>query len=101
MRQKKPFFDRKAYFSYNSHIERVEELMGKFEKMTHLYHRKRDKARQQLKLLEEGKIKPAELGRLARKLLYKRFKAGHALRVRTASAGAGQSSPSVSEKQGS
>ncbi|GEM_PF-5357711 len=61
--------------------------MGKFEKMVHLYHRKREKAKQQLKLMEEGKIPPSQLNRLARKLLYKRFKAGHALKVRSNSGG--------------
>lgn len=52
--------------------------MGKFkEELRKIYHKKREKARQQLKLLEEGKITYDQLNRLAKKLFYKRVKAGY------------------------
>ncbi|MCM8770073.1 MAG: hypothetical protein NC911_10500 [Candidatus Omnitrophica bacterium] len=70
--------------------------MGKFERMRHLYHRRMKRARQQLKLLEEGKIKPAQLNSLAKRLLYKRFKAGHALKIKAMTSGAKEVSPDSS-----
>jgi|YelNatPaOPRAMG01_1025707.scaffolds.fasta_scaffold264687_1 hypothetical protein len=52
--------------------------MGKFkEELRKIYHRKREKAKRQLKLFEEGKISYHQLNRLAKKLFYKRIKAGY------------------------
>ena len=44
-----------------------------------IYHKKKEKAKQQLKLLQEGKIPFSKLNKLAKKILYKRLKAGHPL----------------------
>ncbi len=52
--------------------------MGKLkEELRKIYHKKKEKARQQLKLLEEGKISYEQLNRVAKKLFYKRIKAGY------------------------
>jgi len=52
--------------------------MGKLkEELRKIYHRKREKAKRQLKLFEEGKINYHQLNRLAKKLFYKRIKAGY------------------------
>ncbi|MCM8803688.1 MAG: hypothetical protein NC833_00310 [Candidatus Omnitrophica bacterium] len=52
--------------------------MGKLkEEMRKIYHRKRKKAKAQLKLLEEGRITYDQLNRLAKKIFYKRIKAGY------------------------
>ncbi|MCM8818674.1 MAG: hypothetical protein NC915_04270 [Candidatus Omnitrophica bacterium] len=52
--------------------------MGKLkEELRKVYHRKKEKARQQLKLFEKGEIPYEKLNRLAKKLFYKRIKAGY------------------------
>lgn len=52
--------------------------MGKSkEELRKIYHKKREKAKQQLKLFEEGKITFNQLNRLAKKIFYKRLKAGY------------------------
>ncbi|MCM8766470.1 MAG: hypothetical protein NC816_06920 [Candidatus Omnitrophica bacterium] len=52
--------------------------MGKLkEELKKIYHKKKEKAKQQLKLLEQGKISYQQLNRLAKKLFYKRIKAGY------------------------
>jgi len=52
--------------------------MGKLkEELRKIYHKKREKAKNQLKLFEEGKISYEQLNRLAKKLFYKRIKAGY------------------------
>jgi|GEM_PF-825684 glutamyl-tRNA reductase len=52
--------------------------MGKLkEELNKIYHKKREKALQQLKLFEEGKINYEQLNRLARKIFNKRIKAGY------------------------
>lgn len=52
--------------------------MGKLrEEMRKIYHKKREKAKAQLKLFEEGKITYEQLNRLAKKIFYKRIKAGY------------------------
>ncbi|MCM8785484.1 MAG: hypothetical protein NC827_05690 [Candidatus Omnitrophica bacterium] len=52
--------------------------MGKLkEELNKIYHKKREKAKEQLKLLEQGKITYQQLNRLAKKLFYKRIKAGY------------------------
>ncbi|MCM8772701.1 MAG: hypothetical protein NC926_05300 [Candidatus Omnitrophica bacterium] len=52
--------------------------MGKLkEELRKIYHKKKEKARQQLKLLEEGKITFDQLNRVAKKLFFKRIKAGY------------------------
>ena len=52
--------------------------MGKLkEELRKIYHKKREKALAQLKLLEEGKISYDQFNRLARKIFYKRIKAGY------------------------
>ncbi len=52
--------------------------MGKLkEELRKIYHKKREKAKRQLKLFEEGKISYHQLNRLAKKLFYKRIKAGY------------------------
>jgi len=54
--------------------------MGKLkEEMRKIYHKKRKKAKEKLKLFEEGKITYDQLNRLAKKILYKRLKAGYQL----------------------
>ena len=54
--------------------------MGKLkEELRKIYHKKREKAKAQLKLYEEGKIPFNKLNRLARKIFYKRLKAGYKL----------------------
>ncbi|MCX7917701.1 MAG: hypothetical protein N2589_06205 [bacterium] len=52
--------------------------MGKLkEELRKIYHRKKEKAKKQLKLFEEGKIPYEKLNRVAKKLFYKRIKAGY------------------------
>jgi len=52
--------------------------MGKLrEELRKIYHKKREKAKKQLKLFEEGKISYHQLNRLAKKIFYKRIKAGY------------------------
>ncbi|MFN4227636.1 MAG: hypothetical protein ACK4F0_05800 [Candidatus Ratteibacteria bacterium] len=52
--------------------------MGKLkEELNKIYHKKREKAKEQLKLFEQGKITYQQLNRLAKKLFYKRIKAGY------------------------
>jgi len=52
--------------------------MGKFkEELRKIYRKKKESARQQLKLFEEGKIPYEKLNRIAKKLFYKRIKAGY------------------------
>lgn len=52
--------------------------MGKLqEELKKMYHKKKEKARSQIKLFEEGKISYDKLNRVAKKLFYKRIKAGY------------------------
>ena len=53
--------------------------MGRFKKMGKLYHRKRQRAREQLEQFEKGKVSLNDLNALARNLLRKRLKAGYEL----------------------
>lgn len=52
--------------------------MGKLkEELNKIYHKKRKRAMEQLKLFEEGKISYEQLNRLSKKIFYKRIKAGY------------------------
>ncbi|MCD6221681.1 hypothetical protein J7K25_05945 [bacterium] len=52
--------------------------MGKLDReMKKIHRKKREKARELLKMLESGKITYNDLNRVAKKLFYKRLKAGY------------------------
>ncbi|RKY30222.1 MAG: hypothetical protein DRP67_04920 [Candidatus Omnitrophota bacterium] len=67
--------------------------MGKLkEELRKIYHKKRKKAKEQLKLYEEGKIPFSKLNRLAKKIFYKRLKAGYKFQIKKPEGEANQSS---------